>query len=151
LAREEDEFPVGTVRRVADVVHFVSMLDERGLDLGALAETQGRVGRQRFPIAEYPCPSEAHQRQAYIGGFDPALNRTDAIYVGDPIGRLTGPLLSHLSGRVPGLKHEAVRGRTPLGRVSVSEDVVAKAVLLLGSPAKGNIIGAYLPVAGGID
>jgi hypothetical protein len=27
-AREEAEVPVGTVRRVADVVHFVSMLDE---------------------------------------------------------------------------------------------------------------------------
>jgi hypothetical protein len=28
-----------------DVVHFLSMLDERGLDLRAFAETQGRVGR----------------------------------------------------------------------------------------------------------
>jgi len=35
-------------------------------------------------------------------------------------------------------------------RLSVSGDV-AKAVLLLGSPANGNIIGACLPVAGGID
>ena len=28
-ARNEDEFPVGTVRRVADIVRFVSILDER--------------------------------------------------------------------------------------------------------------------------
>jgi 3-oxoacyl-[acyl-carrier protein] reductase len=45
---------------------------------------------------------------------------------------------------------ESVRGRTPSGRLSVPEDL-ATAVLLLGSPANGNITGAYLPVAGGID
>jgi 3-oxoacyl-[acyl-carrier protein] reductase len=45
---------------------------------------------------------------------------------------------------------ESVRGRTPSGRLSVPEDV-ATAILLLGSPANGNITGAYLPVAGGID
>src|SRR3954454_17996076 len=45
---------------------------------------------------------------------------------------------------------ESVRERTPSGRLSAPEDV-AKAVLLLGSPANGNITGAYLPVAGGID
>jgi NAD(P)-dependent dehydrogenase (short-subunit alcohol dehydrogenase family) len=45
---------------------------------------------------------------------------------------------------------ESVRARTPSGRLSVPEDVAA-AVLLLGSPANGNITGVYLPVAGGID
>ncbi|MGH3071081.1 MAG: SDR family oxidoreductase [Gaiellaceae bacterium] len=45
---------------------------------------------------------------------------------------------------------DSVRERTPSGRLSGPEDV-AKAVLLLGSPANGNITGAYLPVAGGID
>jgi NAD(P)-dependent dehydrogenase (short-subunit alcohol dehydrogenase family) len=45
---------------------------------------------------------------------------------------------------------ESVRERTPSGRLSVPEDV-AKAVVLLGSPANGNIAGAYVPVAGGID
>lgn len=45
---------------------------------------------------------------------------------------------------------ESVRERTPSGRLSVPEDV-AEAVLLLGSPANGNITGTYLPVAGGID
>jgi NAD(P)-dependent dehydrogenase (short-subunit alcohol dehydrogenase family) len=45
---------------------------------------------------------------------------------------------------------ESVRGRTPSRALSVPEDVAA-AVLLLGSPANGNISGAYLPVAGGID
>jgi NAD(P)-dependent dehydrogenase (short-subunit alcohol dehydrogenase family) len=45
---------------------------------------------------------------------------------------------------------ESVRERTPSGRLSVPEDV-AEAVLLLGSPANGNIAGAYVPVAGGID
>jgi NAD(P)-dependent dehydrogenase (short-subunit alcohol dehydrogenase family) len=45
---------------------------------------------------------------------------------------------------------ESVRGRTPSHALSVPEDVAA-AVLLLGSPANGNISGAYLPVAGGID
>jgi len=45
---------------------------------------------------------------------------------------------------------QSVRERTPSGRLSVPGDV-AKAVLLLGSPANGNITGAYLPVAGGID
>jgi 3-oxoacyl-[acyl-carrier protein] reductase len=45
---------------------------------------------------------------------------------------------------------ESVRERTPSGRLSVPADV-AKAVVLLGSPANGNITGAYLPVAGGID
>jgi 3-oxoacyl-[acyl-carrier protein] reductase len=44
----------------------------------------------------------------------------------------------------------SVRAGTPLRRLSVPEDVAA-AVLLLGSPANGNITGAYLPVAGGID
>jgi hypothetical protein len=47
-------YPFPGRRIVAEVVQLVSMLDERGLDLGALAETQGRVGRQRFPIAEHP-------------------------------------------------------------------------------------------------
>jgi 3-oxoacyl-[acyl-carrier protein] reductase len=45
---------------------------------------------------------------------------------------------------------ESVRERTPSGRLSLPEDI-AKAVLLLGSPSNGNITGAYLPVAGGID
>ena len=45
---------------------------------------------------------------------------------------------------------ESVRERTPSGRLSAPEDI-AEAVLLLGSPANGNITGEYLPVAGGID
>ena len=45
---------------------------------------------------------------------------------------------------------ESVRERTPSGHLSVPDDI-ASAVLLLGSPANGNITGAYLPVAGGID
>lgn len=45
---------------------------------------------------------------------------------------------------------ESVRERTPSGRLSIPEDV-ARAILLLGSPANGNITGAYLPVGGGID
>jgi NAD(P)-dependent dehydrogenase (short-subunit alcohol dehydrogenase family) len=45
---------------------------------------------------------------------------------------------------------ESVRSRTPSGRLSVPEDV-ASAIVYLGSPANGNISGAYLPVAGGTD
>jgi 3-oxoacyl-[acyl-carrier protein] reductase len=45
---------------------------------------------------------------------------------------------------------ESVRLRTPSRRLSFPEDV-ATAVLMLGSPANGNVSGAYLPVAGGID
>src|SRR3954453_15658892 len=45
---------------------------------------------------------------------------------------------------------ESVRERTPSRRLSVPDDI-ATAVLLLGSPANGNVTGAYLPVAGGID
>lgn len=45
---------------------------------------------------------------------------------------------------------QSVRERTPSGRLSIPEDA-ARAVLLLGSAANGNITGAYLPVAGGID
>jgi NAD(P)-dependent dehydrogenase (short-subunit alcohol dehydrogenase family) len=45
---------------------------------------------------------------------------------------------------------ETVRSRTPSGRPSVPEDV-ASAIVYLGSPANGNISGAYLPVAGGTD
>jgi 3-oxoacyl-[acyl-carrier protein] reductase len=45
---------------------------------------------------------------------------------------------------------ESGRQRTPSRRLSVPDDI-ATAVLLLGSPANGNITGAYLPVAGGID
>jgi NAD(P)-dependent dehydrogenase (short-subunit alcohol dehydrogenase family) len=45
---------------------------------------------------------------------------------------------------------ETVRSRTPSGRLSVPEDV-ASAIVYLGSPANGNISGAYLPVAGGTD
>jgi NAD(P)-dependent dehydrogenase (short-subunit alcohol dehydrogenase family) len=45
---------------------------------------------------------------------------------------------------------ESVRQRTPSRRLSVPDDI-ATAALLLGSPANGNITGAYLPVAGGID
>jgi NAD(P)-dependent dehydrogenase (short-subunit alcohol dehydrogenase family) len=45
---------------------------------------------------------------------------------------------------------ESVRQRTPSRRLSVPDDVAA-AVVLLGSPANGNITGAYLPIAGGID
>jgi NAD(P)-dependent dehydrogenase (short-subunit alcohol dehydrogenase family) len=59
---------------------------------------------------------------------------------------VTANNLAHFSDDV----RESVRERTPSGRLSVPEDV-AKAVLLLGSPANGNITGAYLPVAGGID
>jgi NAD(P)-dependent dehydrogenase (short-subunit alcohol dehydrogenase family) len=45
---------------------------------------------------------------------------------------------------------EAVRARTPSGRLSVPDDV-ASAIVYLGSPANGNITGVYLPVAGGTD
>ena len=45
---------------------------------------------------------------------------------------------------------ETVRARTPSGRLS-SPDDVASAIVYLGSPANGNITGAYLPVAGGTD
>jgi NAD(P)-dependent dehydrogenase (short-subunit alcohol dehydrogenase family) len=45
---------------------------------------------------------------------------------------------------------ELVRSRTPSGRLSVPEDI-ASAIVYLGSPANGNITGAYLPVAGGTD
>jgi 3-oxoacyl-[acyl-carrier protein] reductase len=45
---------------------------------------------------------------------------------------------------------ESVRVQTPSTRLSVPDDV-ASAVVYLGSPANGNVTGAYLPVAGGID
>lgn len=45
---------------------------------------------------------------------------------------------------------ETVRQRTPSGHLSTPEDVAA-AVVFLGSPANGNITGAYLPIAGGTD
>lgn len=45
---------------------------------------------------------------------------------------------------------EPVRQRTPSGKLSVPEDI-ASAIVFLGSPANGNITGAYLPVAGGTD
>ena len=45
---------------------------------------------------------------------------------------------------------EAVRARTPSGRLSVPDDV-ASAIVYLGSPANGNVTGANLPVAGGTD
>ena len=50
----------------------------------------------------------------------------------------------------PDETREAVRARTPSGRLSAPADVAA-AVVFLGSPANGNITGAYLPVAGGTD
>jgi len=53
-------------------------------------------------------------------------------------------------GRFSDSVRESVRQRTPSRRLSVPDDVAA-VVLLLGSPANGNITGAYLPVAGGID
>lgn len=45
---------------------------------------------------------------------------------------------------------EPVRRRTPSGHLSVPEDIAA-VVVFLGSPANGNVTGAYLPVAGGTD
>jgi 3-oxoacyl-[acyl-carrier protein] reductase len=45
---------------------------------------------------------------------------------------------------------ETVRVRTPSGRLSAPDDV-ASAIVYLGSPANGNVTGAYLPVAGGTD
>jgi NAD(P)-dependent dehydrogenase (short-subunit alcohol dehydrogenase family) len=45
---------------------------------------------------------------------------------------------------------DEVRRRTPSGRLSVPDDI-ASAIVYLGSPANGNITGAYLPVAGGTD
>jgi 3-oxoacyl-[acyl-carrier protein] reductase len=52
--------------------------------------------------------------------------------------------------RFPDETREMVRARTPSGKLSTPEDVAA-AVLFLGSPANGNVSGAYLPVAGGTD
>lgn len=45
---------------------------------------------------------------------------------------------------------ESVRQQTPSGHLSVPTDIAA-AVAFLGSPTNGNVTGAYLPVAGGID
>lgn len=45
---------------------------------------------------------------------------------------------------------EPVRQRTPSGHLSVPQDI-ASVVVFLGSPANGNVTGAYLPVAGGTD
>lgn len=52
--------------------------------------------------------------------------------------------------RFPDETREMVRARTPSRKLSRPEDVAA-AVLFLGSPANGNVSGAYLPVAGGTD
>jgi 3-oxoacyl-[acyl-carrier protein] reductase len=45
---------------------------------------------------------------------------------------------------------ESVRSRTPTARLSTPRDV-AQAIVFLGSPANGNVSGAYLPVAGGTN
>jgi NAD(P)-dependent dehydrogenase (short-subunit alcohol dehydrogenase family) len=45
---------------------------------------------------------------------------------------------------------ESVRQQTPSGHLSAPSDITA-AVAFLGCPANGNITGAYLAVAGGID
>ncbi len=50
----------------------------------------------------------------------------------------------------PGQVRESRRAETPPTKLSVPEDV-APVVVFLGAPANGNITGAYLPVAGGID
>lgn len=52
--------------------------------------------------------------------------------------------------RFPDETRETVQQRTPSTNLSAPEDV-ATAVVFLGSPANGNISGAYLPVAGGTD
>jgi NAD(P)-dependent dehydrogenase (short-subunit alcohol dehydrogenase family) len=52
--------------------------------------------------------------------------------------------------RFPEEVRESRRAETPSTRLSVPEDV-ARAEVFLGSPVNGNITGAYLPVAGGID
>jgi NAD(P)-dependent dehydrogenase (short-subunit alcohol dehydrogenase family) len=45
---------------------------------------------------------------------------------------------------------EERRAKTPSARLSLPDDVAA-AVVFLGSPANGNVTGAFLAVAGGID
>jgi NAD(P)-dependent dehydrogenase (short-subunit alcohol dehydrogenase family) len=52
--------------------------------------------------------------------------------------------------RFPEQVRESRRADTPSKKLSDPGDV-APAILFLGSPANGNITGAYLPVAGGID
>jgi 3-oxoacyl-[acyl-carrier protein] reductase len=44
--------------------------------------------------------------------------------------------------------HDEWVSRTPSGRASLPQDL-ANAIVFLGSPANGNVMGAYLPVNGG--
>lgn len=59
-------------------------------------------------------------------------------------------LTEHNYARFGDEARESVAAQTPSGKLSRPQDVAAAAVFL-GSPANGNITGAYLPVAGGID
>jgi NAD(P)-dependent dehydrogenase (short-subunit alcohol dehydrogenase family) len=54
--------------------------------------------------------------------------------------------LTHFSNEA----RDSVRSRTPTQKLSTPDDI-ARAVVFFGSSANGNITGAYLPVAGGID
>ena len=72
---QEDELSAGPVGRVADLVHNKTVLNQRGLDLLALAKAQSGVRGQHATIREYPCPVEGHQRQADVHRLDPVLDR----------------------------------------------------------------------------
>jgi 3-oxoacyl-[acyl-carrier protein] reductase len=100
----------------------------------------GRVGATAYATAK-----------AGLDGLVAALKweaEADGILVNivSPGFTVTENNLAHFPDEV----RESVRVQTPSTRLSVPDDV-AGAVLYFGSPANGNVTGAYVPVAGGTD
>ena len=62
--REDHKLSAGTVGGIAHLIHDVSMRNQRFLDLVALAESQGRVGRENVTVRRDIGPSKAHKRSA---------------------------------------------------------------------------------------
>jgi NAD(P)-dependent dehydrogenase (short-subunit alcohol dehydrogenase family) len=107
----------------------------------ATGATRG-IGRA---VAIAYAPEGAHI--ALTSASDPTAAAGVVEAIGEAVGfTIAENNLAHFADSV----RESVRRRTPSRRLSVPEDVAA-AVLLLGSPANGNVSAAYLAVADGID
>ncbi len=126
---KEHEFSAGPVGRAADLVHGKAAGDQRGLDLGSVAEAQRRVRRQHLTIGgEHHRRAETDQRQAEIGHLHPTLDRADALDLGTTVRRRAGPLLPCAVGRVTGFEDDVTAGSQrvthaaqrclPVGRVN---------------------------------
>src|SRR5437588_10304644 len=81
---DENELSSWSVGCVADLVDRVAVRDEVRLNFVSFTKAQCRVRRHQLTVRrKHRCRPEAHERAPHVGHLVPALDRSDAVDLGD--------------------------------------------------------------------